>query len=218
MIRAIIFDFDGVLVESVDIKTRAFAEMYKKHGREIVNKVVEYHLKNGGVSRFEKFRYYQEVLLGRKLTKQEEVELGKRFSSLVEDMVVQAPWVPGAEAFLDMYYNQLDFHVASGTPDDELLRIIRAREMSHYFLSMNGSNRNKGEIICDIMDKYGYQSYSVLMVGDAMSDYKGAIEAEVGFVGRVPGGQKSLFPPDTLMFDNPFDYLHSLFPSVNNNS
>ncbi len=218
MIRAIIFDFDGVLVESVDIKTRAFAELYKEHGREIVNKVAEYHLKNGGVSRFEKFRYYQEVLLGKKLTKQEEVELGNRFSSLVEDMVVQAPWVPGAEKFLDMYYNQLDFHIASGTPDDELLRIIRARKMSHYFLSMNGSNRKKGEIICDIMDKYGYQSYSVLMVGDAMSDYKGAAEAEVGFVGRIPEGQKSLFPPDTLLFDNPFDYLQSLFTSVNNNS
>ena len=49
---AIIFDFDGVLVESVDVKTRAFCDMYSKYGEEIVEKVKEYHLSHGGISRF----------------------------------------------------------------------------------------------------------------------------------------------------------------------
>ena len=57
MLKAILFDFDGVLVESVDIKTKAFAKLFENEGPEIVNKVVEYHLANGGVSRFKKFDY-----------------------------------------------------------------------------------------------------------------------------------------------------------------
>ncbi len=32
MIKAIIFDFDGVIVESVDIKTKAFARLFEHGG------------------------------------------------------------------------------------------------------------------------------------------------------------------------------------------
>src|SRR3990167_2961874 len=116
MIKAIIFDFDGVLVESVEVKTRAFAELYKEYGPEIVGKVVEYHLKNGGVSRFKKFRYFHQVLLGKELSTEEERVLGERFSCLVEDLVINSQWVSGAKEFLDMYHNRLDLYVVSGTP------------------------------------------------------------------------------------------------------
>ena len=50
MIRGIAFDFDGVLVESVDVKTRAYARMFEEYGADIVSKVVDYHMGNGGVS------------------------------------------------------------------------------------------------------------------------------------------------------------------------
>mgnify|MGYP001567764758 CR=1 FL=1 len=46
-----------------------------------------------------------------------------------------------------------------------------------------------------------------------MSDYIGALEANIRVVGQVPEGEKSPFPPDTLFFHNPFDYLHSFLQS-----
>ena len=64
MIRTIIFDFDGVISESVNIKTIAFAEMYKDYGDEVVKQVIAHHLSHGGVSRYEKFRIYHEEFLG----------------------------------------------------------------------------------------------------------------------------------------------------------
>lgn len=209
-IEAIIFDFDGVLAESVDIKTRAFAELYKKHGQEIVEKVIAYHLENGGVSRFEKFRYYHTVLLDKTISAEEELELGNRFSSLVEDMVIKCPWVTGAREFLNKFYRQIDLHVVSGTPDSELLRIIKGRNMSHYFLSIHGSKRKKGEIILDILTKYNYDRVNVYMVGDALSDYEGAMETSIRFVGRVLENQKSPFPITAIQIINPFNYLSSL--------
>ena len=57
-IHAIVFDFDGVLAESVDIKTRAFALLFRDEGEEVVRKVIDFHLKNGGVSRFEKIKFF----------------------------------------------------------------------------------------------------------------------------------------------------------------
>ena len=56
-IKNIFFDFDGVIAESVSAKTDAFKELYLPYGGKIANEVVQYHIKHGGVSRFEKFRY-----------------------------------------------------------------------------------------------------------------------------------------------------------------
>jgi len=41
MIQAIGFDFDGVLVESVDIKTRAYAYLFEDEGPEVVQQVID---------------------------------------------------------------------------------------------------------------------------------------------------------------------------------
>lgn len=182
---AIVFDFDGVLVESVDVKTRAFAALYAEYGDRIVKQVVDYHLQHGGVSRFEKFRYYQEVLLGKTLTKEEEVQLGDRFSQYVEDAVVEAAYVLGAYEFLENNYQSIPLFVASGTPDEELKRIIARRNMNHYFVSVHGSPAKKGAIIQEVLTTHELNPDRVLMVGDAIADYEGAKVAGVNFIGRV---------------------------------
>ena len=202
---AIIFDFDGVLAESVDVKTRAFESLYAEYGDRIVEQVRDYHLQHGGISRFEKFRYYHEVLLGKTLTKDEENLLGDRFSQYVEDAVVKSVYVAGAYNFLENYYQSIPLFVASGTPDAELKRIVSRRKMSHYFVSVHGSPAKKGDIIQDILAKHGFNSDRVLMVGDAIADYEGAIAAGVKFMGRVmqypktyPFSVKTLVLPDLV--------------------
>ena len=52
MIEAIIFDFDGVILESADIKTNAFRTLFEKESPELINKIISYHFKNMGISRF----------------------------------------------------------------------------------------------------------------------------------------------------------------------
>ena len=182
---AIIFDFDGVLAESVDVKTRAFEALYAEYGDRIVEQVRDYHLQHGGISRFEKFRYYHEVLLGKTLTKDEEKQLGDRFSQYVEDAVVESVYVAGAYNFLENYYQSIPLFVASGTPDVELKRIVSRRNMAHYFISVHGSPAKKGDIIQDILTKHSFNPDRVLMVGDAIADYEGAIAAGIKFMGRV---------------------------------
>ena len=63
--KAIIFDFDGVILDSVDVKTKAFKQMYSIYGDDVMRKVVDYHLLNGGISRYEKFKYFHENFLNR---------------------------------------------------------------------------------------------------------------------------------------------------------
>jgi phosphoglycolate phosphatase-like HAD superfamily hydrolase len=197
---AIVFDFDGVLVESVDVKTQAFGALYAEYGDRIVEQVQAYHLMHGGISRFEKFRYYHEVLLGKDLTKEEEMKLGDQFSQYVEDAVVGAVYVSGAYELLENNYQSMPLFVASGTPDQELKRIVSRRNMAHYFVSVHGSPAKKGDIIQDILLKYGFPPDRVLMVGDAIADYEGAIASGVKFVGRVMQYPETFpFPAETIV-------------------
>ena len=55
-----VFDLDGVILESVHCKTVAFRDLYQEFGTEIQNKVEEHHIRNGGVSRYEKIKFYHE--------------------------------------------------------------------------------------------------------------------------------------------------------------
>lgn len=203
MIRfdAVVFDFDGVLVESVDIKTHAFAALYAGYGPSVMEQVVAFHLANGGLSRFEKFRYFHNKLLGTSLSHEEESRLASEFNERVETAVVSAPWVDGAEEFLIKYHTLIPLFVASGTPEAELKRILEKRNMSHYFRAAFGSPANKGEILCGILKNGGYLPEKVLMVGDSTLDMEGANEAGTCFIGRYyPKG--NIFPPEIPVLPN----------------
>jgi HAD superfamily hydrolase (TIGR01549 family) len=191
---AVIFDFDGVLVESVNVKTQAFADMYAEYGPEIVGKVVAYHLMHGGISRFEKFRYWHRAFLGKEICPEEVQKLGNEFSRLVKETVIKAPWVTGAYDFLVAHYQHLPLFVASGTPDEEVREIVERRNMSRYFVAVQGSPASKAEIINTFCIAYGFDRDRVLMVGDSLTDYEGALSSGVRFVGRISDATVN-FPP-----------------------
>lgn len=193
---AIVFDFDGVLAESVDVKTRAFAELYRPYGPDIERAVVAYHLAHGGLSRFEKFRHYHRELLRQPLSKEEERALGERFSRLVEDAVVAAPWVRGAREFLEAHHRDLPFAVASGTPTEELRRVVERRGIAGFFRAIRGSPARKSAILRDLLAQFGVAPTRMLMIGDAITDYEGAAEAGTAFLG-VGDAAAHPFPPGT---------------------
>jgi len=190
---ALVFDFDGVLVESVDAKTRAFEQLYAAYGPGVRAKVVAYHLEHGGKSRYEKFRHFHHAFLGKPLSAAEEASLGQQFSALVEDSVVQARWIAGAREFLEAHHERLPLFVASGTPDDELKRIIDRRGMTRYFRDARGSPASKADILAGFVTGHGLNPGRVLMVGDSRTDLAGAQEAGVQFLGVSPA-PSDVFP------------------------
>lgn len=195
--QAIIFDFDGVVVESGDIKTQAFADLYKAHGETVMNGVIRYHARNGGLSRYQKFRYFQEHLLGRPpLTEAEETVLDQQFSALVVEAVIASPAVPGAVELLRQESNRIPLFVASGTPEQELERIVSRRSLAQYFTAVRGSPVPKHQLIAEILHSHHLTPARVLMIGDALIDFESAEVNGVAFLGRVRTGDKNPFPQD----------------------
>jgi len=183
MIKAIIFDFDGVLVESVDIKTNAFRNLFSFSPQ--VDEIVQYHIDNAGIPRFEKFRHIYKNILCEELTDERFYELSDQFSSLVIDAVVKAPCVPGASGFLKKIWKTIPIFVISATPESELMEIIRRRNMGRYFRGILGSPAKKADNIGALIRKEHLDPKRTIYVGDAVNDLNAALEAGVRFVGRI---------------------------------
>lgn len=193
---AIALDFDGVIVESTDIKTEAFRRLFADRGADVADTAVAHHLSNEGVSRYAKFRHMFEDVLGEPYSERIEAGLDRQFSEHVLEAIVECPFVPGALSFLQEYSHVVPLHVVSGTPDEELGRIVEARGLTSYFTSVLGSSEAKADHLRHIASRQGILTSQVLMVGDAMSDWQGAIDAGSRFVVRLRARQTDSFPEE----------------------
>lgn len=192
MIRAIVFDFDGVIAESVSVKTEAFAEIYRPYGKGVVNDVVTHHLANGGVSRFDKFRIYHRDFLGVELKEKQLLKLTTRFSDLVLEKVIKAPYVPGAIEFIRDNYKKYGFFISSGTPENEMKEIVRKREIENYFVEVHGAPESKSEHVRKILKKHNYSNSEIVFIGDAMTDLEAASKNRTHFIARIDPSNTSL--------------------------
>lgn len=193
MIKNILFDFDGVIVDSVNVKTEAFRNLYKAYGTEILNKVVEHHLANGGMSRFGKFKHYHKEFLGIELSEQEVGELADQFSGLVQQGVINAPEVNGSHQFLSDYCDELAMFIITGTPTNESKEICKARGIFNCFKGIYGSPENKGFWNNYLIKKYDLKLNETIFVGDALADYEAAKESSLKFYLRRTDENIGLF-------------------------
>lgn len=196
MPAAVVFDFDGVILDSVDVKTAAFARLFEPEGPAVRDAVVAYHLAHGGVSRHEKFRWAYREVLKRPLDPATERGLGDAFNALVEEGVVAAALMPGAREALQALQGRVPLFVASGTPQEELRRIVERRGLARFFRNVYGSPASKEDILRRVASELGLTPAGLLMVGDSTTDLEGARSAGAEFVGFVAPGARSPFGPD----------------------
>ena len=183
MIKNIFFDFDGVILDSVDCKTEAFYQMYLKYGETIAEEVKSYHLSNGGISRFEKFKYWEKKYFNRELNKNELMELANEFSNLVLENVINSKPIKGALEFITKDSNYKKF-IITGTPTNEIIEITNRLGISKYFIEINGSPEEKTYWTEHLIKKYNLNRNQTIFIGDASTDYKAAIFSKLKFALR----------------------------------
>lgn len=215
LLRAVVLDFDGVIVESLDVKAEAFAILFADHPKH-VEAIVRLHRENGGMSRYEKFRIIYRDYLRQPLDPATMDALDLRFSSLVRDRVIAAPFVPGALEFLQLMSGRIPLYVVSATPQVEIEAIIGARRLGVFFKAVYGSPTPKGEWLTRIAVREGGDPRSIVFVGDGRADLEGARQAGMRFIGRVRPGDRDSFGEETIDtrvadLRNIGDILESLF-------
>lgn len=184
MIKLLMLDFDGVIVDSAEVKTEAFKELFCDFSEEL-EEIIDYHLDNNALSRYIKFKYIYENILKREYDYVVERDLGRRFSEIVFKRVVECPYIPGAIEFLDSLYGQYPIYLISATPYEELIRIVAERSLLHYFRGIFGvPPDSKYEHILNVLKIECAQPSDSIYIGDMMEDYRIAQRVGVKFIGK----------------------------------
>jgi phosphoglycolate phosphatase-like HAD superfamily hydrolase len=198
--KILIYDFDGVICDSVDVKTEAFVELYKEYNADIQASVRKYHLNNGGISRYEKIKYFQKELLG--LPESEEMikDLSFRFADLVKEKVINSTYINGARDFIEKHATDCAQYICTGTPEFEIIEIVERRGLTKFFSGVYGSPKSKPVIIRQILEETSATVMDCVFLGDAITDYNTAIECNVPFIGLK--NTNTVFPKGTILIND----------------
>ena len=183
--KLILWDFDGVIIESNSVREQGFREVLKQYPTEQVEELIDFHNANGGWSRYVKFRYFFEEIRKEPITDEKVNELAGQFSSIMKDLLVN-PELLIAEtvAFIEEMYNSgKEMHIVSGSDGNELRALCSALKIDQYFKSINGSPTPKNLLVEAVVELNQYPKENIVLIGDSINDYEAAIVNGISFIG-----------------------------------
>ena len=189
--KVIFWDFDGVIKESVAVKTKAYISVFRKYGSRITDRVRVHHEENGGQSRFEKIPLYLSWVYEK--VDQELVErYCDEFASLVVEAVIESEWVPGAREYLHQNCGQQRFVMITATPQGEIEVILKALGIDLFFDRVYGAPMSKSKAIKMVLDERFCSVHECLVIGDSGSDLEAAYVNGLDFLLRQTSLNKNL--------------------------
>lgn len=184
MIKNILWDFDGVIIDSLAIRDYGFREIFKEFNKVLVEKLIEYHSINGGLSRFHKIRYFFNEILKKDIDDKEVKAYADKFSLIMRKELVKSKYlILDSVNFIKENYKKYNFHIVSGSEHNELNFLCQKLQINHYFHSINGSPTPKMELVKNLLIKENYKKSETILIGDSINDYEAAKESNIAFYG-----------------------------------
>lgn len=184
MKKVVIFDFDGVILDSMPIKTYAFREIFRDFDADAVEKLAQFHIKNGGISRFVKIRYFFEDILGQNVGESDIKKYADKFSDIVTAELIKPKYlVIETMEFIESLYGQKRLFIASGAEENELKYLCMKFGIDGYFDGIFGSPAPKSELLRIIVDRSEADANDCAMIGDSINDYEAAVKNKIPFYG-----------------------------------
>lgn len=185
------WDFDGVIKESVTVKSDAFERLFAPFGPELAARVREHHEHHGGMPRSEKLPLYLRWA-GCVGSRAEVAHYAELFSSTVRETVIGCSWVAGAREYLQAHHRRQRFVLVTATPQDEISYILEAVGAAAWFAEVHGTPAAKAEAIAAVLGRLPGGGRDALMIGDSEADLAAAAEAGVDFLLRRTPYNRSL--------------------------
>ena len=184
MIKNIIFDFDGVILDSVPTKTEGFKKLFQEFPTELVDKLIEYHIQNGGISRYKKIKYFFNELINQDISEDEVLNYANMYSQITKKELTNPKYmIDDAINFIKQNYKKYNMHIASGADENDLKYICEKLNLSEYFLSIQGSPKIKSDIVKTILASNNYKKEESILIGDSINDFDAANINGIKFYG-----------------------------------
>jgi len=184
MIKNILFDFDGVILDSMPIREFGFSEIFKKYQKEDVEELLVFHNQNGGWSRFLKIRHFYENILKKEISDNEVQKYTEKFSQIMKKELVNKKYlILETIQFLEWAESKYNLHIVSGSEHNELNYLCEKLGVDKYFKTINGSPTKKGVLVKDILENFNYLKSETILIGDSINDFQASQENNIKFYG-----------------------------------
>jgi phosphoglycolate phosphatase-like HAD superfamily hydrolase len=186
MIQGILFDFDGVIMDSMELKLDSFCHALERFrfSREDIKAVQDRYT---GLSRHKILLLIYEELSGQSITDSIQAELSDRFTDHDERSRPLMSPVPGTMQFLEAVHSRFYTAIVTGNPDDVIKRTVAFYQLGNYFDAVCGSPRSKQEIIEELIAGQNIDRDKFIFIGDGKTDQDAAEACDIRFVGLNQG-------------------------------
>lgn len=184
MIKNILFDFDGVILDSMPTREYGFREVFKKFDDDLVERLLEFHNINGGLSRYVKIRYFYEELLKQKISDEEIKKIADKFSIIMKKELIDKKYlIKETLNFLEDKGSKYNLHIVSGSDEIELRYLCEELDVAKYFHSIHGSPTHKNDLVKNVLKEYRYTLEETILIGDSINDYEASKINGIEFYG-----------------------------------
>ncbi len=187
--KTIVFDCDGVVLDSNIVKTEAYFRTAKNLGatEAEAQALVDYHVRLGGISRYHKFDYYLKEILKKPATEKAIQDLLDEFGRELEVGLMQCAI---ADGLLDLKKktSESKWLILSGGDQQELRTLFDKRTLENgqklselFDGGIFGSPNNKDEVLARELANSNIK-LPALYLGDSKYDFEAADRAGLDFI------------------------------------
>ena len=180
--KTIVFDCDGVVLDSNLVKTEAYFRTAKSLGATDAQAqaLVDYHVRLGGISRYHKFDWYLREVLHQPATQEAIQTLLDEFARELEVVLMECVVADGLPELRAA--STANWMILSGGDQQEIRTLFAKRDLAKYFDGgLFGSPDNKDTVLAREKEN-GNLQFPALFIGDSKYDFEAATRAGLDFV------------------------------------
>ena len=173
--KAIGFDYDGVLTNIESEKARAFADTVSDEWNTDIKAASEFWLSQGGTSRKFKFDHFYKKQFRKEIPDDTYKEIESKFSQLLRKKYYpEIKLLPHITEVLDYARKNFEYmFISSGIPENEIRYLAELNKINWYFDIVLGTNdyyKTKKDHFYEIRKTKGPST--LIFVGDSAEDMK----------------------------------------------
>ena len=184
--KSIIFDCDGVILNSNKIKTESFKKVLSEFDKRAVKEFINYHKNNGGISRYIKLDHFLQNILPKYSKPPVNIDdvllsLLRDYGKVCKESLYNSEIAKDLEK-LKSLTNNIPWTIVSGGDQKELREVFKNKNLTKYFEGgIFGSPDKKTDII-KREERKGLINYPAIFIGDSKLDYLVAKNLNIDFL------------------------------------
>ncbi|MBI4088142.1 HAD family hydrolase [Candidatus Kaiserbacteria bacterium] len=184
--RTIVFDFDGVIIPSEEIKIEGYSLIFSEFGEEVPERAIEEARREFVDAKGDRYDIIRSIFkrTGREGDIEKAVaEYAERYGAIVKKRIMALRVEEQVRTTLGNLAKRFPLYINSNNPDEFLRGLLRTLGVEVFFKGIYGSSHTKLENLQAIAREEDLKPEEIIFVGDGEGDRTAAEDFGCEFIG-----------------------------------